>query len=540
MRPDSNIARADGKKQYEADVIILGFGGAGGCAAIEAHDAGAEVLLLDKQSEQNHHRNTRMSMGAYHRPDPEGDRQALKEYAKTMFSGENLPGKLEGEQPEFSDELAEVWAELAPQNLDFMRALDPEYQVATVRSAAYPQFPGAADSKYAVVLSCYTGRPYDQMRPLFTKHAPQAEKEFGEAFYTCLLKGINARTIGIHYDTEAEDLVVNDKGEVIGVKATYGNEEVTYKARRAVILTSGGYEYNKRMRSAFLDGPSVEGWAFYGTPANTGDGIAMALKLGAGLAKAGKIAGRIVCAIPERRHSLKIGLSTSSVGKPNELVVDNYGHRYANERSITKDPSGYIFYKEALRFDIFKLTYPRIPSWMIFDETLRAKGPIVRPDSAAYNSIIWGEDNQAAIDNGWILKAASIEELADKINRHPDNQGKMDAATLAQTVNRFNGYCETGEDLEFHREVETLGSVQKPPFYAIPLYPGGPNTKGGIKSNAKRQVLTWEHQPIPRLYTAGEISSAFQFVYQGGGNLAECIVFGRVAGRNAASETPWK
>lgn len=540
MRPDRNTARADGKKEYEADVIIVGFGGAGGCAAIEAHDAGAEVLLLDKQSEQNHHPNTRMSMGAYHSPDPEGDRQALKEYAKAMFSGENLPGKLEGEQPEFSDELAEVWAELAPQNLDFMRALDPEYQVATVRSAAYPHFPGAADSKYAVVLSCYTGKSYDQMRPVFTKHAPKAEKEFGEAFYACLLTGINARGIDTHYDTEAKDLVVNDQGEVIGVKATCGDEEITYRARRAVILTSGGYEYNKRMRSAFLDGPSVEGWAFYGTPANTGDGIAMALKLGAALAKAGKIAGRIVCAIPERRHGLKIGLSTGSVGKPNELVVDNYGHRYANERSITKDPTGYIFYKEALRFDIFKLTYPRIPSWMIFDETLRAKGPIVRPDSAAYNSIIWGEDNRAAIDNGWILKADSIEQLAGKINLHPDNQGKMSAETLVQTVNRFNGYCETGEDLEFHREPETLSPVQRPPFYAIPLYPGGPNTKGGIMANARRQVLTWEHQPIPRLYTAGEISSAFQFVYQGGGNLAECIVFGRVAGRNAAAETPWK
>ena len=78
----------------------------------------------------------------------------------------------------------------------------------------------------------------------------------------------------------------------------------------------------------------------------------------------------------------------------------------------------------------------------------------------------------------------------------------------------------------------------KAPFFAIPLYPGGPNTKGGLRSNARREVLDWDDQPIPRLYTAGEISSVFQFVYQGGGNLAECIVFGRIAGANAAAEAP--
>jgi 3-oxosteroid 1-dehydrogenase len=138
-----------------------------------------------------------------------------------------------------------------------------------------------------------------------------------------------------------------------------------YHARRAVLFTSGGYEYNPRMRKAFLDGPGKEGWAFYGSPANTGNGIRMALKIGAALAKIGSVAGRVICAIPERRLGLKIGLNTSSVGKPHAIVVDNHGRRYAAERRITKDPSRYIFYKEALQFDTVTLTYPRIPSWMI-------------------------------------------------------------------------------------------------------------------------------------------------------------------------------
>ena len=84
-----------------------------------------------------------------------------------------------------------------------------------------------------------------------------------------------------------------------------------------------------------------------------------------------------------------------------------------------------------------------------------------------------------------------------------------------------------------------LGPIEKPPYYALPLYAGGPNTKGGVAANAKREVLDWEGQPIPRLYTAGEISSALKFVYQAGGNLSECIVMGRIAGKNAAAVKPW-
>src|SRR5919205_4091549 len=106
--------------EYEADVVIIGFGSAGGCAAIEARDFGADVVVLEKQPEDPHYSNTRMSGGGFHSPDPGGDFESLKQYAKAMFSGDNLPDKLEGDQSEFPDELAHIWAELAPQNAAFM------------------------------------------------------------------------------------------------------------------------------------------------------------------------------------------------------------------------------------------------------------------------------------------------------------------------------------------------------------------------------------------------------------------------------------
>jgi len=115
----------------------------------------------------------------------------------------------------------------------------------------------------------------------------------------------------------------------------------------------------------------------------------------------------------------------------------------------------------------------------------------------------------------------------------------LEAENLVKAVARFNELCNKGKDEDFGRRQPTLGPLEKPPYYAMPLYPGGPNTKGGIAANAKREVLDWNSNPIPRLYTAGEISSALKFVYQGGGNVTECIVMGRIAGKNAAAQKPW-
>jgi succinate dehydrogenase/fumarate reductase flavoprotein subunit len=523
---------------YEADIVIIGFGSAGGCAAIEASDLGAEVLILEKQPEHSHYSNTRMSGGGFHSPNPAGDPDSLKAYAKAMFSGDDLPHKLEGEQSEFTDELAELWAQYAPHNAEFMRGLAPEFQAVISANAAFPEFPGAARSGYAVVRSTYTGKYDEDALTGRTKETAKSGKQSGEAFHACMLTGVQARNVPIHYGVVASELMLDETGAVVGVQAERGSQRVTYRARRAVIISCGGYEYNTRMRKAFLDGPGIEGWAFYGSPANTGDGIRMALRVGAALSRVGSVAGRVICAIPERRHGLRIGMNTSGVGKPNEIVVDNHGRRYSSERRITKDPSRYIFYKEALQFDTVSLTYPRIPSWMVFDAVMMRRGPVVSVAAAAYNGIDWGEDNMNALRNGWILRGDTIGQLAQRIREHADNRGLMDTAVLASTVETWNRFCAARHDADFEREVGTMGPVAEPPFYAIPLYPGGPNTKGGLRADAQRRVLDWDDQPIPRLYAVGEICSVFQFAYQGGGNLAEGIAFGRVAGRNAVAERP--
>jgi succinate dehydrogenase/fumarate reductase flavoprotein subunit len=524
--------------EHTADLVILGFGAAGGCTAIEAADLGAEVVILEKQPEASHVSNTRMSGGGFHSPDPDADFESLKAYAKAMFSGDNVPGKLEGDQSEFADELAEIWARWSPQNAPFMKSLDPDFRAVPSAGVGFPQFPGAGQSGYACMRATYTGKYDEDALAGRTRAEAKTAKQSGEAFHACMLSGIQARKIPIHYGVVADELIVGEGNAVVGVKAKRGGETLIYRARKAVIIATGGFEYNPRMRKAFLDGPGCEGWAFYGSPANTGDGIRMAMKVGAALARVNSVAGRVICAVPERRHGLRIGMNTSGVGKPNEIVVDNFGRRYASERRITKDPSRYHFYKEALEFDALTLGYPRIPSWMVFDAAMMKRGPVVSVAAAAYNGLDWGEDNLGALRQGWILKGETLAQLAERIRAHPDNKGKMDAALLEQAVANWNRYCEAKRDPDFDREPGTMGPVSEPPFYAIPLYPGGPNTKGGLRADARRRVLDWDDRPIPHLYAVGEICSVFQFVYQGGGNLAEGITFGRIAARSAAAEAP--
>lgn len=520
------------------DVIVLGYGAAGAATAITAADNGCQVVIVERQPEKTCRPNSRMSGGIFHCPDKTADRKALKQYAQAMFSGENIPGKLEGEQPEFSEELAEAWAEYTPKLLDWLREQDPAikgHATAGYKGAAFPDFPGAKDCAYQVYRASYL----DRIPPVCAYGKPKLETSNGEAFWQCLVTGVTRRkSIRVMFELKGEHLIKNDNGEVIGMTAIdKEGKTVNLKCRKAVVLCSGGYEYSKQMRQAFLEGPGVEGWAFYGTLYNEGDGIRMGQEVGAGLQKVGKAAARLIMPAPERFNGMRIGMESPSVGSGHSIVVNAYGKRYGAENKITDDPSRYFFYKEGVHFDINRLEYPNSPSWMIFDEKLRTSRSIValNMSTAGYGFVDWGAaDNSDAIRKGWILKGDTVEELGEKIAKVQENGGRMDPKVLAETVQRYNKFCAEKKDADFGRKLKSLQPVDQGPFYAVPLVAGGPNTKGGLACNGKREVLDWTFKPIPRLYAVGEIASALKYVYQGGGNLTECVVFGQVAGKNVA------
>lgn len=537
----NNPSETNLPKTWDAtgDVVVVGFGGAGATTAIVAAQNGANVIVLEKNPQNHHLSNTRMSGGIFHCPFKDGDPKALKEYAKAMFSGENIPWKEEGEIPEYSDGLAQLWADLSPSNLEFMQSLDPAFIGGSqpgYNKASFPNFPGAQECKYNAYRATYTKR----MKNFNQKSvdSPKEETSSGEAFWRCLEEGVKKQgdKIKVIWEAPAVEILKNNNGEVVGVVAQQNGKKLNVRAKKAVVLCSGGYEYSKPMRQAFLEGPGVNGWAFYGTTSNTGDGIAMGMAAGAGLQKVGKSAARVIVPCQETYNGMRIGSITPAVGSANSIVVDNYGKRYEAETRVTDNPSRYFFYKAAVNFDIVSLSYPRTPSWMIFDEKLRTSKPLVGLgiSTVGYGLVDWDEKNEKPIASGLILKANTIEELAEKIKNHPENKSRMVPANLVETVARFNQFCDDKKDADFGRRPATLGKIEQGPFYAMPLVAGGPNTKGGLLANADREVLTWEGKPIPRLYCVGEIASALKFVYQGGGNLTECLVFGRHCGKNVA------
>ena len=110
---------------------------------------------------------------------------------------------------------------------------------------------------------------------------------------------------------------------------------------------------------------------------------------------------------------------------------------------------------------------------------------------------------------------------------------------LEETVRNFNYACTESRDPQFGRPGKSLAPLERPPFYAVELALTLVNTLGGPKHNKECRVLDFSNRAIPRLYAAGEVSSFFGFLYQGGSNYPEAWILGQIAGRRAATETPW-
>ncbi len=211
------------------------------------------------------------------------------------------------------------------------------------------------------------------------------------------------------------------------------------------------------------------------------------------------------------------------------VMVDRDAKRFTSENF-----KAHTLYYELTMYDSHRGLHPRVPSFWIFDQKRIDSGALpirIAGPSGPVRLYNWSNDNSAEIAKGWIVKADTVAELARKLELDPD--------TLEHTVRNYNGYCEQGNDPEFNRKPADLVPVNNPPYYGVTMWPGGPNTQGGPKRNHRAQILNVDGDPIPRLYAAGEFGSVYGMLYpSGGGNLAECFAFGRIAGEHAAREEP--
>jgi succinate dehydrogenase/fumarate reductase flavoprotein subunit len=201
------------------------------------------------------------------------------------------------------------------------------------------------------------------------------------------------------------------------------------------------------------------------------------------------------------------------------IYVDQQGKRFLNELGLDNHSLPWPF----RQFDPVLAGYPRSPGYFIFDENARLAGPVAK-DALGYNrrEWQWSEDNSAEVERGWIAKGDTPEELAAVLG--------IDGSTLAETFHRYNESAKNGYDPEFGRAAELTPPLE-PPLYGIALWPCLLNTQGGPRHVANWQVVDYRGEPIPGLFTAGELGSIWTDLYPGGGNLIEAIVSGRIAGK---------
>ncbi len=483
---------------YTADVVVVGFGAAGAASAITAHDHGADVLILEKQPFENQLSTSSMSGGAF---------ICIKNVNAAIQYMEHLC-RVSEELYWTDKEVIRVWAEYTSQNKQWVEGLGGKVKL-RVKGGEH-DFPGS-DSIEAYNFS---GRGRGLMK---------------------FFKGqVEMRKIHVMYETEADCLLTNAQGEITGVRAKHGGSSVHIKASQAVIMALGGFEFNEEMKLNYL---KVYPTFFAGSPANTGDGIRMVQAVGASLWHMNCCSASWVLKFPDFPIALGPDFGGSRGFKDwvdiaakripcGFIIVDKYGKRYTNE-NIKR----HTLYYELSLYDSQKLEYPRIPSYWVFDRNRIEAGPLplMFYGPMMYRLYRWSRDNREEIEKGWIVQGENIEKLALQL--------KMDPAVLDRTIENYNNYCQDKKDPEFQRPPNHLVPILKPPFFAVKIWPGSANTQGGPRRNHKAQILNVNGKPIPRLYAAGEFGSIFGMLYPaGGGNLAECIAFGRIAGEHSARE----
>ena len=489
----------------EADVVVVGYGGAGAVAAITAHDNNAEVLILEKQSRSNHYSNTKMSGGVF--ANVNDVEKAVKYLHSLYYVDQDLSWT--------DSKVIRAWAGYTSRNKEWIEDLGGK--VRYIGAAGEHE----GDGSECMELYAYPG--------------------FGPGLAKFLESKVSDRDIRVQYNTRANRLLTNPAGEVKGVRVvTAGelqNRIENIRVRRAVIMTCGGFEFNEEMKLNYL---KVYPTHFYGTPANTGDGHRMVLELGADLWHMNCCSARLIAKFPDFPIAFDVDYRGKSwiwrqlIGKAwgdccGFFLVDSNGKRFTNENF-----KYHTLYYELALFDSQRLAYPRVPCFWIFDQKRIDSGPLalqITGSSGPVRLYRWSKDNIKEIEKGWVIQADSIHKLARKLGIDPDN--------LERTAQTYERYCTQGQDPEFGRNPQDLVSLKNPPFYSVKLLPGGPNTQGGPKRNHQAQILNVYGDTIPRLYAAGEFGSIYGMLYpSGGSNLAECIAFGRIAGENAAMEVP--
>lgn len=531
------------------DVVVLGSGAAGLTAALASAGEGARVAVLEKAELLGG--TTALSGAGIWIP---GNQRAAEagvadspaqglEYLLSLSNGMIIP------------ELAEALVDGGPDFVDFLES-NTELRLALVPGYPdyHPEHPGGLPDGGRTLepglfsfagMGDWADRIAGEVRRVVLVEMPlgggtgvisaeeMAARErsrsegLGRALVGGLLKACLARDVEIRTQHRGVRLLT-EEGTVVGVLVETPEGEKTVHAR-SVVLATGGFEYDPALVRDFLRGPISHP---AGAPSNTGDGLRMAMRIGAQLGNMREAWWSPVVRVPgERRDGGENGLLIARErALPGSIMVNRQGSRFANE-AANYNAFGGAFH----HLDESRLGYPNIPAYIIFSQS-----------TVDRFGVLGGAPGASVPD--WVTRADSLKELAHALD--------VDADGLAETVEHFNANALEGRDPDYSRGESaydrfpgarimhedspwtTLGPLDVGPYYGIEVHSSLLGTKGGPRTDREGRVLDVDDVVIGGLYAAGNVmASPSGMVYGGaGGTLVVAGVWGMYAGRAAVKD----
>ncbi|OMP68362.1 FAD-dependent tricarballylate dehydrogenase TcuA [Domibacillus epiphyticus] len=483
------------------DVVVVGAGNAALCAAIAAKEGGANVLVLEKGPVEKRGGNSFFTDGAIRvaYEDLQSIRQVVTDLTDEQAEHIVMP---EYKESDYYEDLMRVTAGKS----------DPSLAKQLV-SKSYETLVWMKDQGITFELN-YDNQSFEQEgKRHFWGGLPVKTVDKGVGLMKQLFDRVNKLGIDIWYSSRAVKLVTENEG-VTGIVVEKENGAVTVNAH-SVILACGGFEANKEMRSEFI-GEEWEAAIVRGTEFNTGDGISMALAVGA--QKYGQWSG---C------HSIGTDYNAPKVGdftKPGDIFKK---HSYPYSVMINKD--GHRFVDEGADFRNY--TYAKY-----------GREILKQPDHIAYQ--IYDAQVRHMLRKEYDLEEATCYQantLGELVNLLPD----VNKEQFLKTIEEYNAAVQEGDYNPTEKDGKGTNGlalpksnwalrIEKGPFYAFPVTCGITFSFGGLLVNKEGQVLDKEQQPIRGLFAAGEmVGGIFYENYPGGSGLMSGAVYGKLAGTSA-------
>ena len=490
------IPAAEIKQTNTADVVIIGAGLAGLCAAISAQDAGAKVIVIDKNTgpayRGGHITGMKTKTQAAHNIDL-NYRQIIRELVRWA------QGKL-------NEDLLLLFARKSGASIDWVTDMVASKGVGVGLWTDY-----------------YHGPDYTEYPVVHIYHDPQTGERGNGPMVRALEEIAKEKGVDIRYKTKAAQLVRNGNGPITGVIAGKAGDYTQFNGK-AVIIATGDYASNKEMVDRYAPLASIaDSQIYFPNKCNTGDGHIMAMQAGGAMQKV-------------EPHAAVIHLESGAMSY-GFLHVNAWGHRFKNEdvntqsKSCSKlfQPEGgvaWTVYDADGLEQVKTLNEKGLAGGLFFGQMFRFIGEPY--DLASEKKLL--EEHIAA---GKVVMADSIEELAKKMNVPVD--------AFKASVERYNAVAKQQNDVDFGKRKELLAPIVKGPFYAGKLLATVLTMSGGLRTDTSLRVLDENDKPVENLYVVGSAQGDFfaadyPTICPGIGH-GRCITFGRLAGLMAAGKS---